>query len=538
MTHYPGSIARPVPSHGGPASSHMGPVMHVTTNWFDPYGFFSNPANQASSNWWTSAQGVTEEYVDADLRAWAQANGNGDWASWETSGTPDVPLSEAQLNEGAKLYAWGHNTYGWPLQLSDSPTVPGFGWHGMGGQAWGGHFSCLPLDITEVLTPNGWIGLSDVTNQTYVASWNTDSQLITFAHPLGIIPSYDADTISVGDVEMTPDHRMWVYRNDCSAPAKFLTAAELAAVRTNWSIPTCGVLPTTGMGVGADLMRLLTWVQADGHYLRGKTGKVEALDFHLSKLRKIDRIGAVLNALGKEYTLNRRSDGTHALRVYGQQWIIDNVLRYLPEKTWTWDLLQADDAEFKALDEEITLADGNESGGQRIYFSTPRINVDIIQALYVTHGKSAAIYDSGNGSFAVGLHAKRHTGRNVRDSDKRGRQNVSVSCLTTVDGTILVRQLGHVRVVGNCPGDIRKAQRPEILRRTVLILNPRPPAPPAPAPIPEDDLMFIFNVGLAQYLAIGGKVVHIATPADVKACMAAGAKLVNLPLAVAKALIA
>ena len=130
----------------------MGLVMHVTTNWGDPYNFFSNPANQASSNWWTSAQGVTEEYVDADLRAWAQANGNGDWASWETSGTPDVPLSEAQLNEGAKLYAWGHNTYGWPLQLSDSPTVPGFGWHGMGGQAWGGHFGC-PGDLRKSQRP-------------------------------------------------------------------------------------------------------------------------------------------------------------------------------------------------------------------------------------------------------------------------------------------------------------------------------------------------------------------------------------------------
>ncbi len=142
MTHYPGSTFRPVPSHGGPATSHMGLVVHITTNDFDPYGFFSNPANQASSNYWASALGLLEEYVDPDLRAWAQSSGNGSWVSVETSGRDGTAMTDAQVQTVAELFAWGHQHYGWPLQLSEDPGTPGLGWHGMGGDGWGGHFNC------------------------------------------------------------------------------------------------------------------------------------------------------------------------------------------------------------------------------------------------------------------------------------------------------------------------------------------------------------------------------------------------------------
>lgn len=152
MAHYPGSTFRPVASHGGRASSHMGLVVHITTNDFDPYGFFSNPANEASSNYWFAADGAASEYVDPDLCAWAQANGNGIFVSAETSGRPGTPLTDAQITGLARLYAWGHATYGWPFQLTNSPSTPGLGWHGMGGASWGGHSAC-PGDARRAQLP-------------------------------------------------------------------------------------------------------------------------------------------------------------------------------------------------------------------------------------------------------------------------------------------------------------------------------------------------------------------------------------------------
>ena len=130
----------------------MGLVVHITTNDFDPYGFFSNPANQASSNYWVAADGAVSEYVDPSLTAWAQANGNGSFVSVETSGKPGTPMTDAQITAVAALYAWGRTVYGWPLQLTNSASTPGLGWHGMGGSAWGGHSDC-PGDARRAQLP-------------------------------------------------------------------------------------------------------------------------------------------------------------------------------------------------------------------------------------------------------------------------------------------------------------------------------------------------------------------------------------------------
>lgn len=132
-----------------------GNIMHVTTNHFDPYGYFSNTNNGASSTFWIGEQVIgkcrcqnpqpvtlTEQYYGALYKSWAQVAGNAYYQSTETSGTPDTPLSAAQVHAYAHLYAWGHKAIGWPLNTVEVPNQHGFGWHGMGGSAWGGHIYC------------------------------------------------------------------------------------------------------------------------------------------------------------------------------------------------------------------------------------------------------------------------------------------------------------------------------------------------------------------------------------------------------------
>lgn len=311
---------------------------------------------------------------------------------------------------------------------------------------------CLPLDVTEVLTPAGWLPLGDVTLETGVASWSPDSGILGFNRPLHVVEPYRAETINVADVECTPDHRMYhtLVRDDGShSVPKVTTAAELSR-HPNWRVPTCGSLPVPGCGIGPDLMRLLVWTQADGRYWKGENGTVYKLVFHLSKERKIRRVCEVLDALGKDYTVRPTSAGSTRITVHGKVWIAEHVLPHLPDKRWTWDLINADAAEFAALDEEIPLADGH-TGDQRTYLTAERSNADIIQALYVTHGRSAAVL--GGTNFEVPLHTRRHLGRMVAKSARTGRDSALVGCLTTVDDTILIRQRGHVRVVGNCQAD-------------------------------------------------------------------------------------
>ena len=148
MPWMPEATARPVPSHSGMMRGHFGLVLHVQVGDNSCYGEFANPANQASSTWWVGKNGSIEQYVDSDLAAWTEAAGNFTWDSVETEGLPSESLTSQQIASLAKIYAWGHRIYGWPLVLTDDPNGRGFGWHGMGGTAWGGHFGC-PGDLRK-----------------------------------------------------------------------------------------------------------------------------------------------------------------------------------------------------------------------------------------------------------------------------------------------------------------------------------------------------------------------------------------------------
>lgn len=133
-------------------TAHLGMVLHVQVGDGSCYGEFSVPANQASSTWWVAKDGTLEQYVDSDLAAWTEAAGNFTWDSVETEGTPDQALTDAQIVTLAKLYAWGVQTYGWPVRTSEDPRLGGFGWHGMGGAAWGGHYQC-PGELRKAQRP-------------------------------------------------------------------------------------------------------------------------------------------------------------------------------------------------------------------------------------------------------------------------------------------------------------------------------------------------------------------------------------------------
>lgn len=138
----PGVGHEPVVNHSGSMDGDIGLILHVCEGNGDQFKWFNNPNADASSHFWVGKNGDIEQYVPLGTKAWAQANGNGTYASVETEGFTNEPLTDAQLNSIARIYAWG----GWPRELAEVPGQAGFGWHGMGGASWGGHFGC-PGDI-------------------------------------------------------------------------------------------------------------------------------------------------------------------------------------------------------------------------------------------------------------------------------------------------------------------------------------------------------------------------------------------------------
>ncbi|WP_329564654.1 peptidoglycan recognition protein family protein [Kitasatospora sp. NBC_01266] len=104
--------------------------------------WFKTAAAQASAHFLNPKAGGLRQLVDTADAAWAEMAGNRQWISVENEGVSGDSLTASQLENAAQLYAWLHGEYGVPLQATDDPNGQGLGWHGMGGDAWGGHPDC------------------------------------------------------------------------------------------------------------------------------------------------------------------------------------------------------------------------------------------------------------------------------------------------------------------------------------------------------------------------------------------------------------
>lgn len=145
----PGFAWKPIPVNYSSNLRHppLGLCLHVAEGNGSLRQFFGRSATQASSNLWAGKRGEREQYVSADLKAWAQGAGNPLYLSIETEGFHNEPLTDAQIDTVASVMAWGHKTYGWPLIATDSPGGGGLICHGYpvgstgfaGRSSWGGH---------------------------------------------------------------------------------------------------------------------------------------------------------------------------------------------------------------------------------------------------------------------------------------------------------------------------------------------------------------------------------------------------------------
>lgn len=140
---YPGAAWRPVGNFtiDSIRKPTLGLILHVQqgNGLAGILATFNDHASQASAHFWVGKSGQVVQLVDTDNRAWAQAAGNPDYLSVETEGYVAEPMTPGQLHALAALYSWGMGAFGWPRQLAAHPGERGFGYHAMGGAAWGNH---------------------------------------------------------------------------------------------------------------------------------------------------------------------------------------------------------------------------------------------------------------------------------------------------------------------------------------------------------------------------------------------------------------
>lgn len=133
----------PTPNQGGAMVAQQGVVLHIAEGSFEgTIAWQKNPAASVSSHFVVDYDGRIAQMVDTDRTAWTQAAGNGRWLSIENAGFHTDHFTDAQVTAAAKIFARGHQEYGYPLQLANSPSERGLGYHAMGGVAWGNHPLC------------------------------------------------------------------------------------------------------------------------------------------------------------------------------------------------------------------------------------------------------------------------------------------------------------------------------------------------------------------------------------------------------------
>ena len=115
--------------------------------------WFRQDAASASSHFGVGPGGERYQWVDTDDKAWHAMAANSHAIGVECEGYSGHPLTVHQVKAVAKIYAWANSEYpAISMWLNKNPvTGSGLSWHGLGGDAWGGHTSCPGSPIVKQL---------------------------------------------------------------------------------------------------------------------------------------------------------------------------------------------------------------------------------------------------------------------------------------------------------------------------------------------------------------------------------------------------
>ena len=363
---------------------------------------------------------------------------------------------------------------------------------------------CLPLDNTELLTKDGWIALDEVNVGDMIATYDPKNDGILFDRVLDVVEPYETQVLRNRNVEATANHNMYVVPN-CSNSYKFRDVewGTLLNGKKQYVIKNSAKYDAPGLPLSDDELRLLVWIQGDGHYMRERRyetkeidgdNRVIGLEFHLARQRKISRIIDLLNDLDIPYSISNCQNGTSHIRVYKRSLYLW-AEEWLTGKGFNYNLLDMSQHQFEVFWEELRLVDGSVAGD--LYCSLEHKNLDVVQAVCATHGMRTNITTLGNKDHkevAVARALSNYTvGRGGSDASVTERNTV-VSCVTVPTGYILIRQNNKTFIVGNCPsvpGWIpptgSEAEWLRFKERIGASANPAPHNEPEPTPAPGNE---------------------------------------------------
>ena len=106
--------------------------------------WFRNEESEVSAHFGVGKTGQVFQWVDTDSRAWHAEQANDYSIGVEHEGFAGTPLTAAQIEATAGIFAWARKQY---PAIGDWLNVrpfkgSGLSWHGLGGAEWGDHPGC------------------------------------------------------------------------------------------------------------------------------------------------------------------------------------------------------------------------------------------------------------------------------------------------------------------------------------------------------------------------------------------------------------
>lgn len=337
-------------------------------------------------------------------------------------------------------------------------------------------------DDHELLTPSGWVNISEVDENTTVAQYNKDDGTIEFVKPVKVSHHHEDRTwlfeSEQGHVRqhVSPHHRMFLqrrgYEKDSTYMPEVIEAEDLKQSRLNGytRFVNAGLKKTGKRNALTTEERLLIAISADGSYdtttinhngeLR-RTGEISGtvpVRFSFSKQRKIDRLCSLAEDAGWDIRFYKSTPRSGEVKEK------KNISLYVPVEYVDRDkklsaLGPLDDVTYewcRDFIDEISKWDGYETGSRITWGSVREEESRFVQAVaslagYRTHWKT--IVDDRKETFSNYYRLQIHKTMNWSGGQavkKIESGPAEVYCVQVPSTFLVTRNQGSVTVTGNC----------------------------------------------------------------------------------------
>lgn len=310
---------------------------------------------------------------------------------------------------------------------------------------------CLDKD-TEILTPDGWIKISEYDKQE-ILQYNPENNEGEFIKPLAFIKEecdefYKFKNSKGLDQVVSEEHNLLVYYGHSKDNLKYYVknpeffVDKRSLIKGYYRFNTCFNIRSDGIDISDDLIRIDMMVQADGRIK--KYADYNFVEIHLRKERKIDRAKFLLENADIEYNCYILNDGSTNITFHAPTFINKDLSKYY----------KANFNQLKIVSEECLKWDGHE-GYRSFYSSINKENADVIQYSFIATNIRASLYinktdkPGWNDVYNIIPTKNKYVGYTVEPEIIPSEDGYKY-CFTTQLGYFLCRRNGYTFITGNC----------------------------------------------------------------------------------------